>query len=568
MCFGQSANTKDSLLNLLPQTTDTMRIQVLNKLFWAEFSANPQLAKSYIDEEYNIAKNLGNDRFIAGSMNDFGVYYWTQSDYDSSVYFFNEALNIFEELGNQKKKSATLNNIGNIYQEKGDYDEALEYHMRSLEIKEKLEDTIAIANSYLNIANIHVEMGYNEKALDYYSKCLNIVSAIPDSSMISSCYSNMGSIYSNTGKMVESNAYYQKALSIDRSLKDEYGIALDLDCIGQNYFAAGKLDSALICYDESLGINQKLGNRSSISLSYRNIGEALKGKGEYQKALTYLYKGLKINEDLHALKELIHDHRVLADTYEEQGNYPLALRHLKKYKSYQDSVFSQENEVMINDLELKYQTTKKEKEIARQELDIEKLQKAAIIQDYRRKWLVAGLFVVLVLSGLIYYIQKQRLRRQKLESEKKQMETENELTIKKKELTSHTLHLIQKNDLLDDVSSKLKEIRKATQIDKSDINRLIQKIKNDKMADKDWDNFKLYFDQVHEDFDAKLKQYFNDLTSNEIRLAALMKMKLSTKEIASILNISPDSVTKARYRLRKKLNMNSDDRLEDFILAL
>ena len=121
---------------------------------------------------------------------------------------------------------------------------------------------------------------------------------------------------------------------------------------------------------------------------------------------------------------------------------------------------------------------------------------------------------------------------------------------------------------MDDLNAKLKELKKAAQIDKSEITRLIQRIKNDKVADKDWENFKLYFDQVHEDFDIKLKKYFNDLTSNEIRLAALMKMKLTTKEIASILNISADSVNKARYRLRKKLNMNTDDRLEAFILAL
>ena len=162
----------------------------------------------------------------------------------------------------------------------------------------------------------------------------------------------------------------------------------------------------------------------------------------------------------------------------------------------------------------------------------------------------------------------QRYKKQLLVSEQEKLNFEKELDFKKKELASHTLHLVQKNELLEGMKDKLVELKKSATTNKSELARLIQRIKSDRQAEQDWEQFHKYFRQVHENFDNNLRAHFNDLTNNEIRLAALLKMSLSTKEIASILNISPDSVNKARYRLRKKLNLSSEDSLYDFIIAL
>ena len=74
--------------------------------------------------------------------------------------------------------------------------------------------------------------------------------------------------------------------------------------------------------------------------------------------------------------------------------------------------------------------------------------------------------------------------------------------------------------------------------------------------------------QDHKDFNSTVKQKFPNVTNNELRLMTLLKMNLSSKEIASILNISPDGIKKARYRLRKKLNISSEESLSDLILSL
>ncbi len=566
-CFSQN-NQIDSLLNLLPNTTDTIRFDVLSKLFWSTFNTDPHLAKTYIDEERELAKDLENELYLGRSFNDLGVYYWTQSQLDSSIWSFKQALKVFQKIEIKDRENATLNNLGNLYADKGDYDEAVNYYLQSIKIKEELGVRRDLATSYNNIGNIYVESNDLEKGKQYYDKSLELALEFNDTATLTVCYSGIAMIHQNQKEFRKAINYSARALSLSRKSNNQYAVALNLGNMGQNYYRISNFDSSLYYLEQASMINSEIGNQHALAINYREMARVLIDKNMFNQALNQLQNSLNIASEIEAMREVMHGYEVYSYLYEKKRDYLQSLEYYKKFKTVQDSILNEETKLKMNELELSYETEKKEKEIAEQNLEIETLKKAALIEGFRRKWLIGGLVVAVMLGGLTYYSQRQRLKRQKLESEKKRLEVENELTIKKKELTTHTLHLVQKNDLLDDLSVKLRELKKSPQVNKTEINHLIQKIKSDKVADKDWDNFKLYFDQVHEDFDNKLRQYFNDLTSNEIRLAALMKMKLSTKEIASILNISPDSVNKARYRLRKKLNMDSEDRLEDFILAL
>lgn len=84
-------------------------------------------------------------------------------------------------------------------------------------------------------------------------------------------------------------------------------------------------------------------------------------------------------------------------------------------------------------------------------------------------------------------------------------------------------------------------------------------------SEKDWDLFKLYFENVNENFYTTLQNKSNELTSGDLKLAALIKLNLNIKEAAAVLNISPDSLRKARYRLRKKLGLYDRENLSDYL---
>ena len=130
---------------------------------------------------------------------------------------------------------------------------------------------------------------------------------------------------------------------------------------------------------------------------------------------------------------------------------------------------------------------------------------------------------------------------------------------------SQTLHLVQKNTFLQQIEEKMETLKESPELAPNEYNRINTLLKIEKDTDKDWEVFKSYFADVHNNFDVKLKSDFPDVSESEIRLAALLKMNLSTKEIASLLHVLPDSVLKSKYRLKKKLGLGKESDLLEFL---
>ena len=235
----------------------------------------------------------------------------------------------------------------------------------------------------------------------------------------------------------------------------------------------------------------------------------------------------------------------------------------KIYKSINDSVYNIEKSREIERLKTEFETKEKEQQIAIQENEIELLEEKEKVSALQKSLLGGGLLLSLALVGFGFYGFKQKIARNKLEKEK----VDAELDYKKKELTTHALHLAKKNEVLESLKLKAQEL-KNSETAANGYQQLITTINFDLKDDNNWENFSKYFQEVHNDFNYKVKQKFPDVTSNELRLMSLLKMNLSSKEIANILNISQEGIKKARYRLRKKLNITSEDSLQDLVLSL
>jgi ligand-binding sensor domain-containing protein/DNA-binding CsgD family transcriptional regulator len=152
----------------------------------------------------------------------------------------------------------------------------------------------------------------------------------------------------------------------------------------------------------------------------------------------------------------------------------------------------------------------------------------------------------------------------RLENEKLQLDNDT----KNQELASTTLHILQKNELIQDLSIKLIEISKSSKEKetKQAINKLLNRVANDQQMDEDWEVFALHFNQVHLDFLHRITEKYPDITPKDQKLCAFLRMNLSSKEIAPLLGISIRGVEISRYRLRKKLHLSADDNLSTFIL--
>ncbi|MCC5919561.1 MAG: two component regulator three y domain-containing protein [Cyclobacteriaceae bacterium] len=212
---------------------------------------------------------------------------------------------------------------------------------------------------------------------------------------------------------------------------------------------------------------------------------------------------------------------------------------------------------------------------------------------YRTQW-AYGLYVsLLLIVGLMVFVSFEARYRRKtvritqakekeinakeleLKSSEKEIERlksdklQAEIEAKNKELATSTMHLINKNGFINSVKSSLNVITKKSKNEevKAEIHKIIKNIDKNIASDHDWEQFEVHFDQVHGDFARRLKEAYPDLSPQEMKLSAYLRLNLSTKEIAYLLNISTRGVEIARYRLRKKLGLERSVNLQEFILA-
>lgn len=150
----------------------------------------------------------------------------------------------------------------------------------------------------------------------------------------------------------------------------------------------------------------------------------------------------------------------------------------------------------------------------------------------------------------------------------KNKQLEKELEIKNRELANAATNIIYKNEMLNNLHAELRELKDAegnqlSQDELRKINKLIEDAHND---DRDWDIFEKSFNEAHGNFFKKLKAEYPDLVPNDLKLCAYLRLNMSSKEIASLLNISTRGVEIRRYRLRKKLGIPTDKNLTEFLL--
>jgi DNA-binding CsgD family transcriptional regulator len=165
------------------------------------------------------------------------------------------------------------------------------------------------------------------------------------------------------------------------------------------------------------------------------------------------------------------------------------------------------------------------------------------------------------------------LERNKTESELVTLRNEKleaDINFKNSEMASSAMHLVKKGELLSKIKSELTQVMKGLENPQavSDLKKMIKSLSEDDNLDKEWDNFTKHFDKVHSDFVVELKEKHPTITPNELKLCAYLRMNLSTKEIAQLMNISVRGVEISRYRLRKKLQIPSETNLFDYLINI
>jgi len=147
---------------------------------------------------------------------------------------------------------------------------------------------------------------------------------------------------------------------------------------------------------------------------------------------------------------------------------------------------------------------------------------------------------------------------------------EADINFKNSELASSAMHLVKKGELIAKIKAELTHLMKGLDNMQAtaEIKKMLKTLSEDDNMDKEWENFSNHFDKVHSDYLVELKERHPTITPNELKLSAYLRMNLSTKEIAQLMNISGRGVEISRYRLRKKLQLASDVTLFDYLISI
>lgn len=547
-----------------PQLSDTSLVHALIDSSFEYSYSDPDTAIGYANRAKSLSELLSYPKGIAEAHGELGYSYNRKGNFDLAINHFEKGIELLRAMRDTMGLISQLNDLGSTYSNMSEYNTALKYYFESLELCEAIGLERGISSNLGNIGLSYFELDQDEKALEYYNRALEINQRLENTNSLAVNYNNMGLLHGDLGRYEEALGYHFKALELRKKLGYTLSIANSLNNIGRVYMQKNRPDTAVEYLNKALRVNDGK-DKDLSSIIHENLTKTYISSGNFDSARVHGEQTLALSQEYGSKLGMKVGYELLRDIYLERGDYKRAFEYQRSLTMVKDSILNAEKSRQINELQTKYETRQKEQEIAL--LEQEKEQEAML-----RNAFMAGLVLIGIIGFLVYNRQRLKIKKNRAELDNKRLQEEQlekDLEFKNRQLTTHSLHLVQKNEALRGLKKEIELLKKKNAGDIShDLQKLENKVDYSFNLDEDWEEFKLYFEEVHTGFFDALKQEYPDLTSNELRLSALAKLNLSIKETATILGITPDSVKTARYRLRKKLGMETEESLTDFMMAV
>ncbi|MCE3278243.1 MAG: protein serine/threonine phosphatase [Bacteroidetes bacterium] len=274
------------------------------------------------------------------------------------------ALDIANRTGNSKGKINSCNTIGNSYYLEGDFNSSLEYYLKALKINEEIGDKKGIANGLMGIGNIYSAQGNNKLSLEYLLKSLKIMEEINYKDGIAGCLNNIGIIYMDYKEYEKALDYQLRSLKMKQEIGDKKGTSSNLGNIGAIYYQQENYTLALEYQQKAFEIRKELNNKKGMAMSYIDIGNIYEKQGKYPEAVESQLNAVKIAKEVGYKVALKSAYLGLSSVYEKLNKPGDALENYKLFTAIKDSIFNTENSAKLIEMQTKFDTDRKEKEIA------------------------------------------------------------------------------------------------------------------------------------------------------------------------------------------------------------
>lgn len=505
------------------------------------------------------------------------------SDFDSSFIFAARALATSKDLGDDLTLAKSHHLMGRLLFLKGIYSESASNLLIAEDLLHNEQDFSLLIDNYNLRGRIAYKTQNLDSAISMHKKSLDLSLKIKDEKRQAISIGLLGGIYEKKQEFQSALVHQWTALSIFEKLGIN-GLSAEFnENLGSIYEDLGDFDSASFYFQKAYELNLQVGDSLNLISIINNLGDILRKIGQTEAGLSKSQMALDLSRKLKQPYEESGALKDIAKSYFDLENFENAYLYLDSSRTVHQEMFSKETATQMALMDELFQMKLKDRQI----FELQQMKK------FDKKIQVLFIVLILLLLGFSWLIinrksiqskaKLQLMQREKeiMLTQQKLIETElshiqlkdeslrNELELNSKTLTAQTLHVIDKNKMLEGIKHRLQNsLDKDAREQKKNIRNLIKLIEFNFVQDTDWDDFKKNFERVHEGFFQKLKSKSNDLTPSELRLASLMRMNLSSKDIASTLNISQDSLRISRYRLRKKLALQKGESLQQFILCI
>ncbi len=428
---------EDSLLYQLTLEKEGARAKTEYRLAKYYYNAyEDSLCEIHLKNSINLAEKSNDPKTQAIATNLLGNLVSDRGRHEQAITLYEKAIEIAE--GNDTLRASFMNNHGLELKAVGKYKEAVEVLYAALELKEKIGySDRSISSTLLNIGLIWDLLREPEKALNYYERSLMLKKSLQDSLGISRLLSNISVIVKNQGELDRAISIIQESMYYNQTAANFNQSYINHLNLGNIYKKKGKSDLFLTHMDSAYFFASGLKNPDYLSDIHQNLGTYYYEQKNFDKAIEHLNKAIQIpgKNITHVL--LYENYNSLADAYLASGDIEQAYQHLEISNRYRDSVYVIEHQKAIQEVREKYESEKKEKELALKNLELVKSRSEARRKTIVILFLVGGILVASFLAFMAFRHYRKKQRRKLAISEQRLQKYREEMELLRLSIQSH-----------------------------------------------------------------------------------------------------------------------------------
>ena len=506
----------------------------------------------------------------------------------------------------EEAKIKALSNVGFYHYNKTSLVKAINYYQQAEALARKINAKDLRADAILEMTHAKIEQGEYISAYEDLYQLLEQKDSLSKKTHAQIAH-RLGRVFFRLENYDLSISYSQEALALSRELEDSVGIMKALLVMGAAYSDhGGTIDSIISLLNEALliatrinSIPDVLGIKNNLGAIYERSGDllpaeeifveilALSKKNNSKKTWLYasnlaeVYRQLgKLEEAEEAMKEFIPFlsdssdvrmhmvyHGSASRILEAKGDWKSAYESKTNFHIWHEKFSNKEmnQKILVHELEVKQQ---KEKEL----LQAQHQHTVEMQKQKQKAQLAASIGSLFVVLAGMYFFMRHRQKVNRIEKARLVAEValkSKEVELKKKELTSFSLRVNQNNEYMRNLEEITERMEGVTDQRMQHVLREMKNnIKISDRKDRDWISFQNHFNELNPSFVEKLTTTYPMLSSNEIRLCSLLKLNLTSNEIAALLGITMESLRVAKHRIHKKIELSRGEKLADFILKM